>query len=219
MQVEELVVPADNSILEREEAKAASRIPRFPVLSINRRTAEIELESLRHQHCRGLHLETVGEDSGKSGRAGTLEVVEPPQKVLALQRSAMILEAAVERSHLVCHIGDRGPRREEVGSENHTSVFEPDLRVFELIAAGLLLFVLVASGEVRRQSGGKLLMRLEVSKADTEFPGRWCPDERSRNCVEAVVELRCAYTQRAQVVPDHSDVVQPVRDLAPGPNA
>src|ERR1700704_666086 len=190
MQVEEFVVQADNSILEREEAQATSKIPRIAVLSINRRTAEIELESLRHRHCRGLHLETVGEDSGKSGRAGTLEVVEPPQKVLAFQRSAIVLEAAVERSHLVCHIGDRGPLREEVGSENHTSVFEPDLRVFELIAAGLLLFVLVASGEVRRQPGSKLLMRLEISKAETEFSGSRCPDKRSRNRVEAIVELR-----------------------------
>src|SRR6266403_3427279 len=138
----------------------------------------------------------------------------PPQKVLAFQRSAMVFEAAVERSHLVCHIGDRGALREEVGSENHTSVFESDLRVFELIAAGLLLFVLVASGEVRRQPGGKLLMTLEISKAETEFSGSRCPDKRSRNRVEAVVELRCAYTQRAQVVPDHGDVVQPVRDLA-----
>src|ERR1700704_374933 len=91
MQVEELVVPSDNSILEREEAQAASKIPRIAVLSINRRTAEIELESLRHQHCRGLHLETMGEDSGKSGCAGTLEVVEPPQKVLPFQRNAMVL--------------------------------------------------------------------------------------------------------------------------------
>src|SRR3977135_2180411 len=131
----------------------------------------------------------------------------------------MVLQAAVEGSHLVCDIADRDTLTEEVGSENHTSVFQPDLCVFELIAAGLLLFVFVASGEVRRQPGGKFLMTLEIPKAETEFSGSRCPDERSRNGVEAVVELRCAYTQRAQVVPDHSDVVQPVRDLAPGPNA
>src|SRR5258708_17944913 len=107
MQVEELVVPADNSILERKEAQASSKIPRIAVLSINRRTAEIELESLRHQHCRGLHLEAMGEDNGKSGCAATTEVVEPPQKVLPLQGSAMVLQAAVEGSHLVCHIVDR----------------------------------------------------------------------------------------------------------------
>src|SRR3981189_3992264 len=117
----------------------------------------------------------------------------------------MVLQAAVEGRHLVCHIGDRDTLSAQDGGENGSSVFQPDLRVFELIAAGLFLFVLVASGEVRRQPGGKFLMTLEIPKADTEFSGRWCPDERSRNGVEAVVELRCAYTQRAQVVPDHRD--------------
>src|SRR5258706_15859220 len=103
----------------------------------------------------------------------------------------MVLQATVEGSHLVCHIGHRDTLTEEVGGENHSSIFQPDLCVFELIAAGLLLFVLVASGEVRRQSGGKLLMTLEIAKTRPEFSRSRRPDERSRNRVEAVVELRC----------------------------
>src|SRR5258708_31026920 len=102
----------------------------------------------------------------------------------------MVLQAAVEGSHLVCHIRDRDTLTEEVGGENDTSILQPDLCVFELIAAGLLLFVFVASSEVRRQPGSKLLVRLEISKADTEFSGGGCPAERSRNRVEPVAELR-----------------------------
>src|SRR3981189_1196041 len=113
----------------------------------------------------------------------------------------MVLQAAVEGSHLVCDIADRDTLTEEVGSENHTSVFQPDLCVFELIAAGLFLLVLVASGEVRRQPGSKFLITPELAKTEAEFSRSRRPSQRSRNRVEAVVELRCAYTQRAQVVP------------------
>src|SRR5579884_2692023 len=63
MQVQKLVVPADNSVLEREEAYAASKVPWIAILPINCRTAEVELESLRHEHCRPLELETMREDN------------------------------------------------------------------------------------------------------------------------------------------------------------
>ena len=62
-------------------------------------------------------------------------------------------------------------------------------------------------------------MSFEVTEAGAEFARGGLPDERRGNGIEAIVELRCAHAKRAQVVADHRYVVQPVRDLAPRPNA
>ena len=62
-------------------------------------------------------------------------------------------------------------------------------------------------------------MAFEITKAGAKFTRRGRPDKRCRESVKAIVELGCAHPQRAQVVAEHGDVVQSVRDFPPGPHA
>src|SRR6267378_4637403 len=77
-QVKELVVPADNLVVKREEVHTNPKIIGISVLAIYRRSSEINLECLRHDHRCGLQLEPMGEDRGKPRGTGAFEVVEPP---------------------------------------------------------------------------------------------------------------------------------------------
>ena len=51
----------------------------------------------------------------------------------------MIFQSAIERRHFVGQIRYGDALAEQIGSENNAAVFQSDLRVFELIAVGLLL--------------------------------------------------------------------------------
>src|SRR5207237_1365334 len=121
--------------------------------------------------------------------------------------------------HLVSHISNRDALPQEVGREDDTPVFEPDLSVFESIAVGLRLFVLVTPGKVCSETCSEFLMIFEIAKAGAKFPGCRRPDERGGKGIKAIVELGRADAQSAQVVAEHDDVVQLVRDLAPAPHA
>src|SRR5258708_29934651 len=85
-QVKEFVVPADNLVVKREEVYTGPKIIGISVLAIYRRSSEINLERLRHDHRCGLQLEPMGEDRGKPHGTGAFELGEPPEEVLSLQR-------------------------------------------------------------------------------------------------------------------------------------
>ena len=89
----------------------------------------------------------------------------------------------------------------------------------ELVTVWLFLSVLVTPCEVARETGRQSFVVFEVTKTLAKFARSWHPDQRSGHRVEAIVELRCAYAKGAQVVADHSYVIQPICDFAPGPNA
>src|SRR5438270_8126599 len=62
-------------------------------------------------------------------------------------------------------------------------------------------------------------MTLEIPEAGTEIAGGRFPDQRCRNRIEAIIQLRCTDPERAQVIANHGNVVQFLRELSRGPNA
>ena len=107
-------------------------------------------------------------------------MIEPPQEIFSFQRKPVVLETAVKGSHLVGHVIDGNTLAEEVGGEDHTPVFEPNLCVLELVTVGLFLPVLVAPGEVARETGRQFLVVFEVTKTLRQIrpwwasrPARW----------------------------------------------
>src|SRR5215208_5079651 len=71
--------------------------------------------------------------------------------------------------------------------------------------------------EVDCKASGKLVVMFEVSPTLTaktffEITSRK-PDERARECVQAVVDPRRRHTKRTHVVTDHDLVLQPVREI------
>ena len=145
-----------------------------------RRSSEINLQSLRQNHRRGLQLEAVREDRGKSGRAESMKIIEPAQKVLPLQRKPVILDAAIKGGHFVGHVVDGNAGTEKIRREDDTPVFEPNLCVLELVAVWLFLPILITPGEVGRKTGRQFLMIFEVAKALAKFARAGHPDERGR---------------------------------------
>jgi hypothetical protein len=123
-------------------------------------------------------LEAVGKKRGKYGRAGSVKVIEPPQIILPFQREPVVLETTIKAGHFVGHIVDGNTGTEQVGREDDTPVCEPDLCVLELVTVWLLLPVLVAPGEVARETGRQFLMVLEVAKTLAKFARTGHPDER-----------------------------------------
>src|SRR3974377_502836 len=91
-QVKKFIVPANDFVVKREEIGSGSKVPGIAILPVQRRSSEIYLESFGHHHRRRLYLKSVGEDHGKPRGARALDVVEPPQKVFAIQRVTVIFE-------------------------------------------------------------------------------------------------------------------------------
>src|SRR5215218_419092 len=62
-EVERLVVPADDLVLEREEVRAGAEVPGVAVVAEDARMPGVGLELPGHQHRRTLKLEGVVEDA------------------------------------------------------------------------------------------------------------------------------------------------------------
>src|SRR3954447_15017065 len=62
-------------------------------------------------------------------------------------------------------------------------------------------------------------MTLEIAEAGTEIAGGRFPDQRCRDRIEAVIQLRCTNPERAQVIANHGNIVELLCEFSPSPNA
>ena len=192
-----------------------TKIPWLAVLAKDCRSPAVQLQCLGDQHGRNLRLHTVIEEFGNYSRSGTVKMVEPTQEILCVQRKSAIFESGVEGGHFVSRISDRDARAEQVRSENDASVREPKLRVLEPLAVGLALLGFFAVIEVGAQPGCQLFVVLEVTEAGAKLSGCRFPDQRCGNGVKPVIKLSRTHTECAQVISNHSDVIQLLGDVFP----
>src|SRR5215216_508535 len=78
-EVERLVVPADDLVLEREEVRAGAEVPGVAVVAEDSRMPGVSLKLPGHQHRRALNLEGVVEDA--PGDLPRLQRVADPEEV------------------------------------------------------------------------------------------------------------------------------------------
>src|SRR5689334_17546780 len=122
IEIHDLRVPAEYPVMPRVPVDAGTNIPRLTVIAVDVRACHISLESPGNDHGRGLQLEAaiphVGDDLGTR----TLETIELAHVELALEGVALVLDAAIERGHLVAHLIDQDVRSKDVGSEDDRAV-------------------------------------------------------------------------------------------------
>ena len=145
------------------------------------------------------------------------EVAQPPPVVLAFEREPAVLDARIERLHLVDDVGDVDARPEESGRKHDVAIRQADLRVVGRLRAGLLLPVFVAARVMDAEAGGHSVVALEVPEAAgrAELAGGGHPHQRARNRAHVVPELPRIYAELAQIVAPHHAVAQPLGDFAP----
>src|SRR5205823_12844559 len=113
----------------------------------------------------------------------------------------------------------RNARSKHIRSRDDGSIREPELRVLERFAVRLTLLILFAISELDASSRCQLLMTLEIAESGTEFAGSRFPDQRCRDRIEAVIQLRCTNPERAQVIANHGNIVELLCEFSPSPNA
>src|SRR5579864_8429912 len=208
IEVRDLCVPAEHPVVPGVPVDPGADIPGLAVIAVDIGSPQIRLEGPWNDHRRGLQLEApvplIGHDAG----ARALEPVELAYVIFALERITLVLDAAIERGHLVAHLVDRDPRSENEGREYDRAVRKPDLRIVDVIGARLALFVLGAARVVQPEPGSDLLVVLEITEPLAELSRGRFPHQRRREGVEMVVELSRAYPEGAQVVADHHLVAQ-----------
>ena len=85
-EIKELIVHADDFVFPWEPIQSDPGVIWIAKLAEYRRSSGIKLDRFRHQHRRGLHLETLIKEAGKAGGgSGTGEVIEPTHEVLAVE--------------------------------------------------------------------------------------------------------------------------------------
>src|SRR5215469_3907156 len=196
---------------------ADAHVPGLAVVAVNVGSAHVRLEGLGYQHFRAPELEAAVPLIGDDGGTRTHKVTELAHVILALERPTLVLDTAIERGHLVAHLLDFDTGAEYERLKDHRTVGEADLGVLEVIRVRLALFVFGAARVVQSQTGGDILVILEVPVAASELTRGGLPDQRRGDGVEVVVELRRADSEGAEVVADHRLVAQLVGDIALDP--
>src|SRR5690349_15049418 len=106
VQVQELIVPANDFVVPRKPVCTRSKIPWVAILSTYSRASTVQLESLRHHHCRGLGLKTVREDKRQPGGTWPRKLIKPTKEIFSIQRKPLIFQAAIESRHPVSEFID-----------------------------------------------------------------------------------------------------------------
>src|SRR5215472_2876451 len=122
VEIHDLRVPAEHAVVPRVPVDPGAHVPGLAVVPIDIGPREIDLEGPRDNHARSLQLEAAVPLIGNDAGTRTLEVIELADVILTLERPALVLDARIERAHLVAQFIDIDPGSEDAGREDHRAV-------------------------------------------------------------------------------------------------
>src|SRR6516164_2127497 len=115
VEIHDLRVPAEHAVMPRVPVDPGAHVPGLAVITIDIGPRDIDLEGPRDDHARSLQLEAAVPLVGNDAGTRTLEVTELADVILAFERPALVLDAPIERAHLVAQLIDVDPGSEDTG--------------------------------------------------------------------------------------------------------